>query len=329
MSPKMIARDVQLKTFIDQCFELGATEITKIPGDAGLRSYFRLTNSGNSYILMDCPSWYCSVEPFVKIANHLRQYNISAPKILKHDLQEGFLLLEDFGNLSIKNYLEKQASPDLLKKLYCLIIDLLLHIQSLPTPPNLVTYSNDLMITELELFTDWCVPYKTGHKLSDSQIDSFKEVWRRALAKQKGMPYTIVHRDYHSENMMYLPEREGINILGILDFQDALFGSPIYDLVSVLEDARIMVPRDLALDCIDYYSKKKNFDTDSVLLNYHILGAQRNTRILGVFARKYMRDGADQYLNYIPLVLEYLDYDLSHPDLAELKLFLQDILYAD
>jgi hypothetical protein len=185
------------------------------------------------------------------------------------------------------------------------------------------------MIDELEVFTSRYIPYKTGKELTEVQILGFKEVWKRALSKLKNMGSVIVHRDYHSENMMYLPEREGINALGILDFQDALFGSPIYDLVSLLEDARIRVPRDLALDCVEYYSKKKGLDTDSVLLNYHILGAQRNSRILGVFARKFMRDKADGYLKYIPLVLEYLEHDLSHPELTELKSYMENILHED
>lgn len=326
MLSKAEGRGEQLKAFINECFKEGETELTKIQGDAGLRSYFRLTNSGNSYILMDCPTWYCSVEPFIRIADHLTKHSISAPKVLKQNIQEGFLLLEDFGNLSVKKYLENQSSPTALKEIYYLIIDLLILFQSLPTPPNLITYNDDLMVNELELFTTWYVPYQKGNKLNDGQLDIFKEVWQRTLSRQKAMDYTTVHRDYHAENMMYLPERKGLNIFGILDFQDTLFGSPIHDLVSVLEDARIRVSRDLALDCIDYYSKKKNFDIDSVLLNYHILGAQRNSRILGVFARKFVRDGEEQYLKYIPIVLEYLEYDLSHPDLAELKSCINNIL---
>ena len=119
--------------------------------------------------------------------------------------------------------------------------------------------------------------------------------------------------------MMYLQEKQGIQKLGLLDFQDALIGSPIYDLVSILEDARIDIDRDFALSCAKYYAKKKKVDLQHTLLNYHILGAQRNSRILGVFTRKYLRDKDDTYLQYIPRVLKYLEYDLSHPILEPIK----------
>ena len=118
---------------------------------------------------------------------------------------------------------------------------------------------------------------------------------------------------------MYLEKHKDIKALGLLDFQDAVIGSPIYDLVSILEDARIKVPKDLAFDCINYFAKKKKLELEDLLINYHILGAQRNSRILGVFARKFIRDQNDNYLQYMPLVLEYLNHDFSHPVMSKIK----------
>ena len=125
---------------------------------------------------------------------------------------------------------------------------------------------------------------------------------------------------------MYLEKQPAIKALGLLDFQDAVIGSPIYDLVSILEDARIKVPRNLAIDCLEYFAMQKKLKLEDVLTNYHILGAQRNSRILGVFARKFARDQNDNYLQYIPLVLEYLNYDLSHPIMSKLKIWFNKVI---
>jgi aminoglycoside/choline kinase family phosphotransferase len=125
---------------------------------------------------------------------------------------------------------------------------------------------------------------------------------------------------------MYLESFKGIKSLGLLDFQDAVIGSPMYDVVSVLEDARIKVPRAFALDCLKYFAAEKKLELPDVLVDYHILGTQRNLRILGVFARKYTRDKNSNYLRYIPLVLEYLNYDLSHPIMSKLKNWFDKII---
>jgi hypothetical protein len=363
----LLSRDQELELFVSECFPKGKTDVTSIEGDAGFRKYFRATNSGNNYILMDCPTSYCNLEPFVRIANYLSKHSISAPQIISQNIKGGFLLLEDFGNLSIKSHIEQQGwipfpivnqatefkgdaaernnirehkrvlqnsiesfkmgnGARSLNEIYYLIIDLLVLIQDLPILSELQFYNDELLLKELEGFANWYVPYKTGAKLAGEELGNFMDVWKRVLSKQIKMEKTIVHRDYHAENMMYLPARKGINSIGILDFQDAIVGSPIYDLVSVLEDARIDVPRQIALDCVQYYAQKKNFSMNDILLNYHILGAQRNTRILGVFARKAMRDNDNRYIKYIPLVLNYLQYDLSHPALSELKLLFTNLL---
>ena len=136
---------------------------------------------------------------------------------------------------------------------------------------------------------------------------------------QTSATYKSVTINKRTNEVLILEHEEGINKLGLLDFQDALIGSPLYDLVSILEDARIDIPRDFALECVQYYALAKNIDPEDALINYHILGAQRNLRILGIFARKYIRDKDDTYLQYIPRVLKYLEYDVSHPALEPLK----------
>lgn len=279
---------------------------------------------GKSFILMDCPPSYCSIVPFIEIAHHLRSYAFPAPEIIASDTDNGFIILEDFGDISVKTLI-KNSAPQAQESIYYLIIDLLVSIQDKAPPANLKTYDNELLLSELSLFEEWYIPHVLGRNLTDAESLEHKTIWQEILSNQAPLKASIVLRDYHAENMMYLENKHGINKLGLLDFQDALIGSPIYDLVSVLEDARIEVPRSLALDCLSYFTETQKLNLEDVLTNYHILGAQRNSRILGVFARKFMRDKNDNYLQYMPLVLKYLEQDLSHPVMRKLRKWISKI----
>ena len=320
-------RGAQLEQFVSEYFAGKHLPLQPMLGDAGLRSYYRALCNGKSYIIMDCPPSYCSVQPFINIAHYLRSNNFSAPEIITQDTKQGFLILEDFGKLSIKEYLLQVGSlgSKERKRVYHLIIDLLILLQQQELPADLKKFNNDLLCSELDIFINWYIPYAYKKELQIQERDEFIALWKIALEAQEPMISSLVLRDYHVENMMYLEHRDDIKQLGLLDFQDALLGSPIYDLVSVLEDARFDIPKEEALEYIKYFADKKELDIDSVLLNYHILGAQRNSRILGIFARKAERDGDDNYLQYIPRVLKYLEQDLSHPKLAPIKNWLKKL----
>tara|TARA_B110000503_G_scaffold13540_1_gene18400 strand:- start:1677 stop:2675 length:999 start_codon:yes stop_codon:yes gene_type:complete len=316
-------REYHLKKFVDQCFPHASRTLEAMPSDAGQRIYYRISSKGKTYVVMDCPPSYCSVQLFINIAIYLRKKEFSAPQILHKDIEQGFLILEDFGTLSVKNYLlgiSGQGNSE-QRTIYHLIIDLLVSLQSKEAPQGLLEYDNELLLSELKLFVDWYIPHAYNREIHIYEFEEFIEIWYNILESLAPMPSSIVLRDYHVENMMYLEDRKSIQQLGLLDFQDALIGSPIYDLVSVLEDARIEVSRLDALRYVEYFSKKKGMDIEPVLLNYHILGAQRNSRILGIFARKVIRDQDDSYLQYIPRVLKYLEYDLSYVALAPLKIW--------
>lgn len=318
MKPDNSDRSRQLKQFIDEHFVEKAYSLKPIVGDAGLRDYLRVETKNSSYIIMDCPPSYASVEPFINVANFLNANGFSAPEIIKSDIKNGFLIMEDFGSLSVKDYLLKHDAIE-QKNIYYSSIDLLIQLQNTFPPEDLKPFDNNLLLAELSTFTDYYIPYKTGSNVSKGDLEEFNEIWEDILASQEPFNNSIILRDYHVENMMYLGSRQGIKKLGLLDFQDALIGSPVYDLVSILEDARIDVDRDFALNCASYFAQKKQADLQHTILNYHILGAQRNLRILGVFARKYVKDKDDTYLQYIPRVIKYLVYDVSHPILEPLR----------
>lgn len=312
-----VRRATKLNEFVNQFFFPEEASIEPMLGDAGLRSYYRVTSKDTIYILMDCPPSYCSVQPFINMAIFLKENKLSAPEIFHTDVKNGFLILEDFGTLNLKNYLI--ANKTLSKETYLLMVDLLIALQKKPLPPKLQEITDEDLIAELKIFVDWYIPHTYKKELHKKQLEEFINIWHDILKQKTLNKQSLVLRDYHVENIMYLEKEKSIRKLGLLDFQDALIGSPVYDLVSLLEDARIDVPRKDALVCAEYFAQKANLDVESVLIDYHILGAQRNCRILGVFARKAMRDNDESYLQYIPRVLKYLKYDLSHAALVPLK----------
>ncbi len=312
------ARKTDLEMFLRGCFQEELPGYVPLEGDAGLRSYFRVNLQTHSYILMDCPPTYCSIEPFIEIGNRLRLQNFSTPNIINFDVEKGFILLEDFGDLRMKKFIQN-SSKDLHQDIYYLMIDSLVALQENTPVTDLEIYDNNLLLSELRIFVNWYIPYSLGRNLTQTELDEYRTIWQEILHNQIPLNSCIILRDYHVENIMYLESRPHIEALGLLDFQDAVVGSPIYDLVSLLEDARIEVPRELALSCLKYFTARRKFELSDVLTNYHILGAQRNSRILGVFVMKYLKDKNDNYLQYIPLVLEYLKHDLTHPVMSKLK----------
>jgi aminoglycoside/choline kinase family phosphotransferase len=308
---------------------IGAYKILPMAQDASLRSYYRVqVGTDKSFVLMDCPPDYQPLGPFIKMSVFLRDNGFIAPRIIAHDVENGFLLIEDFGSISLKQYIHEQIDDrDSRMAMYRQIIDLLVDLHKVPIAESeLEIFDNQSLYAELEVF-QWYSRYALPGKFTDAHYNEFLKIWRDLLGKQVSMDNVVLLRDYHVENMMYLGGRgHGTIDIGLLDFQDARLGSPVYDLVSVLEDARCDVERDEALELLEYFSIKSGLDLEDVLLNYHILGAQRNLRILGVFARKLSRDGNNSYIRYLPRVKRYLSYDLSHPDLGELGHFMRSFL---
>jgi hypothetical protein len=191
-------------------------------------------------------------------------------------------------------------------------------------------YDIEAMTIEVELLLDWYMPHIVGHSPSGSSRATFASLWKAALEPVIAAPATWVLRDYHSPNLIWLPGREGIRRVGLIDFQDAVLGHPAYDLVSLLQDARIDVPEDLELKLLGHYARQRKaadsaFDMGGFARAYAILGAQRATKILGIFARLDRRDGKPQYLRHLPRIQRYLARDLAHPVLSDLKVWYETV----
>jgi N-acetylmuramate 1-kinase len=317
-------------------------------GDASIRSYARLIRDDGVFILMNMPkrpdgpaiyhgkSYSAAVhlaedvKPFVAIANALRAQSLSAPAIHHADLDAGFLITEDFGTAVV---IEGEPPAPIAER-YEAATDMLaaLHRESLPDALPLasgVTYTippfdTDAMLVEIGLMVEWYLPDR-GSKLSADLRAQFVTMWRELLdSKAAVATKTWVLRDFHSPNIIWLDAREGIKRIGILDFQDTVLGPPAYDLVSLLQDARIDVPEQIELALFSRYIKARraadaNFDAAGFAELYAIMSAQRNTRLLGTFARLNRRDGKPQYLRHQPRIWTYLNRSLAHPALADFR----------
>jgi aminoglycoside/choline kinase family phosphotransferase len=283
--------------------------IEPLPGDASFRRYFRLRQaSGVTAMLMDAPPPNEDPEPFLRAAHWLDDNGLRAPRILAEDAAQGLVLLEDFGEARMRDYLDQW--PDDETAIYSAAVGELAKLHQLPPGPFL-DYSLSEYLREVRLFLDW---YCTAQNL---YVDSagFSAAWEQVLAEvlPRQRPGVTVLRDYHAENIMLLGSLEK---QGLLDFQDALVGHPAYDLVSLLQDARRHVSPELEAAMFDHYVQRAGADADTLLADYATLGAQRNTKIVGIFVRLWRRDGKPRYLDLIPRVWALLERDLAHPALA-------------
>ncbi|MCZ0811263.1 MAG: aminoglycoside phosphotransferase family protein [Pseudomonadota bacterium] len=320
----MTERDALIRAFIDAGDWAGG-RIAPLAGDASNRRYLRLRDpaSGDTAVLMDAPPDRGEdVRPFVEIAHYLRGIGLSAPRILDADMEAGLLLLEDLGDDLFANVIPRD--PALENSLYCAATDLLGTLHDHPPPPGLAPYSPALMADLAMLAFDW---YRAA--LADPAPDaraSTQAAILAALHTHASDADVLIQRDYHAQNLLWMPDRQGDARVGLLDFQDAMLGHRAYDLVSLLQDARRDVPRAVEDAMLTRYIDRNGMDSASFRTAYHALGAQRNLRIIGVFARLCIRDGKPHYVDLIPRVWDHLQSDLADPALAPLARILENSL---
>ena len=299
--------------FLAACGWAGA-QILPLAGDASFRRYFRVVAGERTAVLMDAPPPHEDPRPFVAVAEWLVSVGLSAPQILARDLDKGLLLLGDFGNARLREYLD--TDPRRERELYELATDVLVHLHQQPPMPGLKPHGLNEWLAELELFTDWYCS-AVG---ADVDVDGYRAAWTDVLSPiaSDGLAPVTVLRDYHAENIMLVAGRDGIAHFGLLDFQDALAGHPAYDLASVLEDARRDVPPEVERAMIDRYAAATGHN-GRFERAYWALAAQRNTRILGVFTRLWKRDGKPGYRKFQPRMWGLLERDVEQPGLEPVR----------
>ena len=322
-------------------------------GDASSRAYERLVKpNGETAILMISPpnpdntpirlgKTYSAIAKraenitaFLAMAEGLREQGLSSPKCYAADTTAGLAILEDFGVEGVSD----ASGPIVERYAEALQVLAYLHGQDLPKQVHfgdlthdIPPYDVDALAIEVELLTDWYVPHVARKSLSSAAKAQFVNVWRRALHEMIHSKQTWVMRDFHSPNLMWLPQRSGLQRVGLLDFQDCLLGLPAYDVASLLQDARLTVPDALEMKLLrDYLAARRaqnvNFDVVDFAKAYALMGAQRATKILGIFARLDKRDAKPQYLKHMPRMEHYLAKGLAHPALRDLRTWFVDYL---
>lgn len=285
----------------------GSARAEGLTGDASFRRYWRLTRGEDSALLMHAPPPEEDIRPFVRADRWLRDQGLRAPQIHAENETEGFVLLEDFGEARMRDYLDQWPQDE--ADTYRGAIDALVELHSKPAGP-FPDYAWAEYAREVRLFTEWYCPARGLTIDSDGYIDAWQEALLPVLRNQRDG--VTVLRDYHAENIMLLG---ALTKQGLLDFQDALVGHKAYDLVSLLQDARRDVSPDLEREMLDYYLCKTD-PGDEFEADYARLGAQRNAKIIGIFTRLWRRDGKERYLELIPRVWDLLERDLADPALA-------------
>lgn len=295
-----------------------------LSGDASNRRYERLFLGDETAVLMDAPPDRGEdVRPFVSIASYLSGLGFSAPTILASDEEAGFLLLEDLGDDLYARVLERGEADE--HQIYAAAVDLLADLHE-AAPPKVESYTPGLMA---DLATLAFTKYRAGIEGSaGDEAAIFTERFERLLADHASSPQVLILRDYHAENLLWLPDRPGVARVGLLDFQDAMLGHPAYDLVSLLQDARRDVPAAIEAAMIERYLDRTGTDQHPFRTAYALLGVQRNLRILGVFARLGTEYGKPYYVDLIPRVWAHMIRSLEHPVLSPVADLLRNALPA-
>ncbi len=281
-----------------------------LPPDASFRQYFRLEQCGHSMMLMDAPPEHENAAAFIRITERLQCLGVRAPTIHGADPERGFVLLEDLGEDTFTRLL---AAHEDETGLYDQAIDLLTALRNHPraTDLDIGKYDWTAFIREAELFTDWYLPACSGEPVSDCVKSAYVEAWRAVFDDLPALEPTLVLRDYHVDNLMRVN-----NHCAVLDYQDALIGSPAYDVVSLLEDARRDLKPGLASRSLKrYLADQRAPDAQIFAHHYAVWGAQRHCKVAGIFMRLWLRDNKPVYLRHLSRVIKLLAAKLRQPSL--------------
>jgi N-acetylmuramate 1-kinase len=299
---------------------LDSLEVSPVAGDASFRRYFRAQSPTFSFIVMDAPPEKENSVPFVDIAQLWKAHGIRVPEIIALDLEQGFLLLEDFGDTQLFTAVnnERNAQTDVI---YREAINALQPIQALHSgyASSLPQYDEALLRREMALFTDWLVDKALQLELTTSERSIIDEAFDILVAQALNQPKAVVHRDYHSRNLMITKDKQ----IGIIDFQDAVFGPATYDLVSLLRDCYLEWPQDfIDAHCQEFLDSSSLTELKAMPFSqftrcFDLMGIQRHLKAAGIFARLALRDGKYGYLADVPRTLSYITQVASKYD--ELK----------
>ena len=303
-------RQQRIESWLGQLWPGVSFSLAPASADASFRRYFRATRGdGSTRIIMDAPPSHEDVKPWLHVQQLFHDAGVHVPEVEAQDLEQGFLLLSDLGNSTYLSVLNGE-DPASARPLYLDAIDALIRIQQASRPGQLPDYDRALLKRELDLFPEWYLGKHVKLALDDKLAKALENCFERIMVVNLAEPKVFVHRDYHSRNLMIVPQGQNP---GIIDFQDAVYGPISYDLVSLLKDAYIAWDEEVLLDwLITYWERARkaglpiSADFASFHRDFEWMGVQRHVKVLGIFARLYHRDGKDGYLKDMPLVAHYL-----------------------
>ncbi|MCA0870454.1 phosphotransferase [Seohaeicola saemankumensis] len=322
----MTDRKTLARAFLAQT-DWAAATLVPLAGDASNRRYDRLTNpdTGETAVLMDAPPDKGEdIRPFARIAGYLSNIGLSAPRILAEDAENGFLLLEDLGDELFARVIPQ--NPDLEPLLYETATDVLVSLHQAERP--VLDHYSPALMTELAALAFSKYRASTVGPADPATLNRFMTQFEDILRDATHGHSVLIQRDYHAENLLWLPDRTGVARVGLLDFQDAMLGHPAYDLVSLLQDARRDVPARIELAMCKRFIDRSGVEEHGFRTAYAVLGVQRNLRIIGVFARLATDYGKPHYVDLIPRVWDHLRRGLDHPALALVAELILDQLPA-
>lgn len=318
-------REQLIYTWLTSVLENDQFKIAFLAGDASFRRYARIQLQNKTYMLMDAPPEKEDCVPFVTIDEFFAGHGVRVPQIVAKDLAQGFLLLEDFGDVLLSTLLNDET----VDKYYEQSFKQLIHLQSVNGQEQFPAYSYEKLLTEMKLLTDWMLPsLQITPNANQQQVidDAFDVLAKTALAQ----PQVIVHRDFHSRNLMKIANEPE---LGVIDFQDAVIGADTYDLISITRDAYVQWNAERVYQWFRVFydllpeSAKQNRSFEQFKRGADLMAIQRHIKILGIFVRLFERDGKSGYLKDLPRVMWYLiEESRGYPELDEFMLFINDIV---
>lgn len=298
--------------------------LTAASSDASFRRYFRWEGEGKSFIVMDAPPPQENCKPFVDIAFLLAKSGINVPKIYAEDLERGFLLLNDLGNKTYLDVIDRENADDLFND----ALQALLAFQQLPMVAPLPSYDVALLRRELELFPQWYVKHELGIEFDPAQQMLWQQVTDLLIDSALAQPKVLVHRDYMPRNLMLSEPNPGV-----LDFQDAVYGPVTYDVTCLFKDAFLSWPEERVRGWLEHYWQQAGAlgipvqpDFEDFLRASDLMGVQRHLKVIGIFARICHRDGKPRYLADVPRFFAYIEAVVARrPELAELDVLLMSL----
>ena len=318
-------REQLIQTWLQAVLQSDQFEISFLAGDASFRRYARIKLQNKTYMLMDAPPEKEDCVPFVSIDEFFDGHGVRVPHIVAKDLTQGLLLLEDFGDVVLSTLLNDET----VDQYYAQSFKQLIELQQIDGKDHLPAYSYEKLMTEMHLLTEWMLP-SLNIQPTEQQLETIEQAFDFLAIEATQQPQVIVHRDFHSRNLMKIDNEQE---LGVIDFQDAVIGADTYDLISITRDAYVQWNAERVYEWFEVFynllpaAAKENRSFEQFKRDADLMAIQRHLKILGIFVRLFERDGKSGYLKDLPRVMWYLlEESQGYDELNDFMQFIRDVV---